>query len=120
MIFDAEDENTQNTLNEFEEIFYENGYGESWRDNCLYWVNDTKNLEKKMNICESIREVYENQVENLVRIVRRIKSRLTYEKIERFLEEEKRYIDKRIKAMIKEKKIPLQSLDYTILHNLKI
>lgn len=86
----------------------------------MYWVNDTKNLEKKMNICESIREVYENQVENLVRIVRRIKSRLTYEKIERFLEEEKRYIDKRIKAMIREKKIPLQSLDYTILHNLKI
>lgn len=58
LIFDAEDENTQRTLNEFAEIFYENGYGESWKNNALYWVNDTKNLIKKMNICQSIREVY--------------------------------------------------------------
>ena len=73
-----------------------------------------------MDIFQSIREVYENQLSNLLRLVRRKKTKLTYLKIEKFLEEEKRYVDKKVKVMIKDRQIPLQLLDYTICHNLKI
>lgn len=51
LIFDADDESTKRTLEEFSGIFTENNYEESWRHNSQYWVNTTKNIERKMSIC---------------------------------------------------------------------
>lgn len=109
LVFDAEDENTKQTLEEFGRLFESNNYGDSWRQNALYWVNSTKNIDRKMSICNDIKEVYETQLERLIGLMMRKKTRLTRDKIHQFLMDEHLYIQRKAKQLIRSSQLVMRA-----------
>jgi hypothetical protein len=73
-----------------------------------------------MGICNEIKEIYDSQLDKLLIMLTRKKTRLTRDKIRQYLEEEEAYIQRKAKTLIRNQQITMRAASCVISHQLTI